>query len=58
VLLAATYFYSEIVLFGLLVLYLTYSTWYNLVPAVRRWEDSTPAHREGAAAAAESPGLP
>ena len=57
VLLAATYFYSEIVLFGLLVLYLTYSTWYNLVPAVRRWEDSTPAHREGAAAA-ESPGLP
>lgn len=39
VLLAATYFYSEIVLFSLLILYLTYSAWYDLVPAVRRWED-------------------
>jgi CDP-diacylglycerol--serine O-phosphatidyltransferase len=39
VLLAASYFYSEIVLFGLLMTYLTYSAWYNLVPAVRRWED-------------------
>lgn len=39
VLLAAAWFYSEIVLLSLLVLYLTYSAWYNLVPAVRRWED-------------------
>jgi CDP-diacylglycerol--serine O-phosphatidyltransferase len=42
VLLAATYFYSEVVLFGLLLMYLTYTTWYNLVPAVRRWEDRVP----------------
>jgi CDP-diacylglycerol---serine O-phosphatidyltransferase len=46
VLLAASYFYSEVVLFALLVLYLTYSAWYNLVPAVRRWEDRTPAQEE------------
>jgi CDP-diacylglycerol--serine O-phosphatidyltransferase len=39
VLLAAAWFYSELVLLGLLLLYLSYSTWYNLVPAVRRWED-------------------
>ena len=48
VLLAAAWFYSEIVLFGLLLLYLTYSAWYNLVPAVRRWEDraeAVPARR-------------
>ena len=38
-LLAAAWFYSEIVLLALLLLYLTYSGWYNLVPAVRRWED-------------------
>jgi CDP-diacylglycerol--serine O-phosphatidyltransferase len=42
VLLAAVYFYSEIVLLVLLVVYLTYSSWYNLVPAVRRWEDRVP----------------
>ncbi|MBA2565684.1 MAG: phosphatidylcholine/phosphatidylserine synthase [Gemmatimonadetes bacterium] len=42
VLLAATWFYSEIMLLGLLVLYLSYSAWYNLVPAVRRWEDRPP----------------
>lgn len=41
VLLAAAWFYSEIVLFALLAVYLVYSTWYNLVPAVRRWEDRT-----------------
>ncbi len=65
VLLAATYFYSELVLFALLVLYLTYSTWYNLVPAVRRWEDRAPDRVEDAGAAssvadtaAESGGLP
>ncbi|HEY7462012.1 MAG TPA: phosphatidylcholine/phosphatidylserine synthase [Gemmatimonadota bacterium] len=47
ILLAAIYVYSEVVLFGLLVLYLTYSAWYNLVPAVRRWEDR-PTEQEGA----------
>jgi CDP-diacylglycerol--serine O-phosphatidyltransferase len=46
VLLAASLFYSEVVLLGLLVLYLTYSAWYNLVPAVRRWEDRVPEHEE------------
>lgn len=46
VLLAATYFYSEIVLFTLLLVYLLYSSWYNLVPAVRRWEDRAPAGHE------------
>jgi CDP-diacylglycerol--serine O-phosphatidyltransferase len=39
ILLAAGWFYSEIVLLALLVSYLGYTAWYNLVPAVRRWED-------------------
>jgi CDP-diacylglycerol--serine O-phosphatidyltransferase len=55
VLLAASYFYSEVVLFGLLVLYLTYSAWYNLVPAVRRWEDRAPAHEDAGAASLTGP---
>ena len=42
VLIAAAYLYSEIVLGGLLVAYLTYCLWYNAVPAVRRWEDRPP----------------
>jgi CDP-diacylglycerol--serine O-phosphatidyltransferase len=46
ILLAAGWFYSEIVLLALLVSYLGYTAWYNLVPAVRRWEDR-PAEVDG-----------
>lgn len=55
VLLAATWLYSEIVLLALLVLYLTYTTWYNLLPAVRRWEDRPDRVGEGDRAEGEIP---
>ncbi|MFN2433436.1 MAG: phosphatidylcholine/phosphatidylserine synthase [Gemmatimonadota bacterium] len=44
VLLAAAWFYSEIVLLALLLAYLTYCAWYNVFPAVRRWEDRPSQH--------------
>ena len=58
VLLAAVYFYSEIVLFSLLVAYLVYSSWYNLVPAVRRWEDRDLEVDEGSTGMKDGSGDP